>query len=137
MVVVLAGLAAGCNDFKYFDIHVMFSGSFGTAVKEVSVCRVTVSGADSKTFRILDNCPPAVGYDVGKFEFSSFADSGTMNFKVDTYTGLGEKPECINGSGTVAVPVSGGTTLMADLTINKTGAGCSTVTPVTGADGGM
>jgi hypothetical protein len=131
--------ATGCNEFKYFDIRVVFDNqtfNFST-VREVSVCRVTVSGADSASFRILNNCPPvsvSAPYDVGVFTYSSFAESGNITFKVDTYTGTVEKPDCINGSGTTTVAVGGMTTVTGMLKIVKTGPGCTNVTPIN--DGG-
>ena len=47
-----------------------------------------VSGADNADFQIGPNCQrPAAGDDahLGVFEFSTFADSGTLNFTVQAY----------------------------------------------------
>jgi hypothetical protein len=130
-------LGAGCNTFKYFDIHVSFDPLTldSTQSKLVSVCKVTVSGADSTNFTLKDTVCPNHGtvapLEVGVFEYSSFADSGTMNFKLEAFTGLGEKPECILGTGTAAVAITSATTLTGDLVIKKTGMACTAVTPPT------
>jgi len=134
--------AAGCNSFKYFDIHVMFDPATfsSTSVRTISVCKMTTSGADSKSFIIDKNCPPTSNtdpLDMGIFEYSSFADSGTITFKFEGFQDSGEKPECLIGTGMQSVQVSGETTIKADLTVAKTGMGCSLVTPPTGADAGM
>jgi hypothetical protein len=136
---LLAG--AGCNTFKYFDIHVTFDpATFNTSsAAEVSVCRVTVSGADSASFRLSDtSCPShnnVAPLEVGVFEYSSFADSGIMNFKLETFVGQVEKADCKSGEGTVAVPVTAATTIKADLKVVKTASPpCLSTTPI--GDGG-
>jgi hypothetical protein len=127
---------AGCSEYKYFDISVGFDPAYpSTAAAEVKFCKVTVSGADSSEFRI-GNCPPANHpLNVGVFTFSSFADSGTMNFKLDAYTSVNERAECISGSGTASVPVTGQTTILGTLVIKRTAPGCTNVTPPN--DGGI
>jgi len=141
---VLALAATGCNTYKYFDIDVSFDpqstgmGFDSTDVAQISSCRITVSGADSATSDLRD-CPPppasTAPFEVGQFEYSTFASSGTMTFTVVTYTGAGQMDACKNGSGTVSIPVSGMTTIAGKLVIEKTGAGCSGTTPV--GDGSM
>jgi hypothetical protein len=127
--------AAGCDDYRYFDIHVRFdNGTLPTTkASEVKFCRVTVSGADSAQFRI-GNCPPPASMlppgDVGTFTFSSFADGGTMKFTLDAFTSINERPECITGTGTtmVAVPGADGTA-RAEIVIAKAGESCASITP--------
>lgn len=130
--------ASGCSEYKYYDISVKFDNTFNTlSLSQITFCKVTVSGADSGDFRI-SNCPPpstsATPKDSGVFTYSSFADSGVMNFKLETFTSVSEKPNCISGGGTVAIPVAGATTLKGDLIVTKTAEGCTSVTPPT--DGG-
>lgn len=135
---LVAGLglsAAGCDEYRYFDIHVRFdNGTLPTTkASEVKFCRVTVSGADSAQFRI-QNCPPPAAMlppgDVGTFTFSSFADGGTMKFTLDAFTSINEKPECITGSGSamVAVPGENGTAT-GEILITKAGESCASITP--------
>lgn len=133
--VIGLGLAsAGCDEYRYFDIHVRIDRSTlpTTAYSEFQFCRVTVSGADSADFRI-DNCPPpstALG-DVGIFTYSTFADSGELTFKLDAFTSQNEnRPECINGSGTTTVKVTDKTIATGDLLVTKVGGpSCQSVTP--------
>jgi hypothetical protein len=137
--------AGGCNTYKYFDIDVSFDpqstgmGFDSTDVAQISSCRITVSGADSATSD-LRNCPPppnsTAPFEVGQFEYSTFASSGALTFTVVTYTGLGLTDACKNGEGaTLPIPVTGMTTITGKLVIEKTGAGCSGTTPV--GDGSM
>jgi hypothetical protein len=133
-MLALALAAGGCNTYKYFDIDVSFDPlTFdSTDVATISICRVTVSGADNGQFEIA-NCPPhsvTAPLEVGPFEYSSFADSGTMTFKVDTFTSKGQTDNCKNGFGMVPIPVTSATTITGTLQIAKTGPGCLNTTPV-------
>ncbi len=69
------------------------------------------------------------------FEYSTFTDSGSLTFKVDTFTGRGETDACRNGSGMVTIPVTGMMTIMGSLKIEKIGPGCPGATVPT--DGSM
>jgi hypothetical protein len=133
-VALLLGLgASGCHTYKYFDIS--YSWDYATVDRAllggISRCRIHVSGADTDSFPLM-GCPnlalndPNVG---GSFEFSSFADSGTMTFDFLAYQGLRETADCQVGEGKVDVPVTGLTTIMGSLLVKKTGDGCANVTP--------
>jgi hypothetical protein len=116
----LAG--AGCSTYKYFDINVSFaSPPFDDAsVGQIHRCRVTVSGADKSSF-VISNCPTGstvAPLESGDFEYSTFASSGTLNFELDTYVGMVEKPDCQSGKGTVAIPVTGATTITGSLVVD-------------------
>jgi hypothetical protein len=112
----------GCSTYKYFDIHVSFSPTaFNDAsVGQIHHCRVTVSGADKSDF-VISDCPSmstVSPLDAGTFEYSSFATSGTMNFELDTFVGLVDKTECQSGKGSVAIPVTGATTIPGNLVVD-------------------
>ena len=130
--------ASGCHEYKYVNVPVSFDqASFDDSqIGVIHSCRVTVSGADSDSFN-LQNCPDTSKsdpHDVGTFEFSTFADSGTLKFEVRTYTGLNQTDQCQTGLGSVTVPVTSATTIMAgNLIIAKTGPGCANNV----ADGGQ
>jgi hypothetical protein len=123
---------AGCSEYKYFDIHISFDPTMYdiSSTREVHDCRVTVSGPASSTFPLPPgNCPnnhSGMGadtsdpLDAGTFEFSSFATSGTMTFKVETFAGLGFRPECKSGEGVAAVPVVGMSMIKGEVVIHKT-----------------
>ena len=70
------------------------------------------------------------------FEFSTFAESGSLTFKLDAYMAPGMKQECLLGSGSTTVPLTGATTItaMTPLVVSKVGdpSTCSNVTPPTG-----
>jgi hypothetical protein len=136
--------ASGCHTFKYVDMKVSFDEGMldNSQILTIARCRILVSGADSDNF-ILNNCPnhnaadphvgdPTTGY---SFEFSTFADSGTLKFDFQGYQGMRDLPECLIAEGTTSVPVTGLTTLMGAISVGKgSGAGCSGVSPVN--DGG-
>jgi hypothetical protein len=97
--------AAGCNEFHYYDIHLryddaMFATVTSTLVSRVRICHVYVTGADT-------NSSPTTN--IGTFEFSTFADSGTLNFTIKTYVGT-EFDSCMLGSGTKSYPATATTT---------------------------
>jgi hypothetical protein len=124
--------AAGCDEYHYYDVRVSFDvATFpSTLVSEVQFCKVTVSGADSTSFRI-SNCPPTNSVrEVGVFTYSSFADSGNLTFKLDAYTSQMERPDCITGTGTTTVKVGqsspmGGTPLV----VTMANPSCAHITP--------
>ena len=80
--------AAGCSEYHYYDIDVTFDTSSGqfAGINEIStiqVMRMLVGGADNADFQIGPNAnglPLVTGAHLGVFEFSTFADSGTLDF---------------------------------------------------------
>jgi hypothetical protein len=133
--VALLGVG-GCSTYKYFDIHVSFDPSMydSASVGNVTRCRVTASGAGSGTFYMKPGlCPNRTNMgdplDAGTFEFSTFAESGTITFKVDTYTSVGIDPACISGTGSSPVMVGSPSVIKGEVVIKKTGvAACQNVT---------
>jgi hypothetical protein len=131
---------AGCHSYKYVDVDVSFDLAMDNAdIRSISVCEIIVSGADTGRFP-LDHCPNHILTDdphhVGKFEFSTFADSGTLNFELKAYTGMNYTPQCQIAEGMTAVPVTSLSMLSGTLMASKgTLTGCfGNVTPPT--DGG-
>jgi len=135
-IVGLAALAgAGCNDFHYYDITVSFNintttGGYPQAeVGDVQTILFNVSGADNGSFRIGPNGNglPLMGgaTTLGPVEFSTFADSGTLNFTVQAFNSTRTTQDCKTGEGTKAVMATTASTTMDALMINKTGAGCT------------
>ncbi|MDB4981597.1 MAG: hypothetical protein JWM82_2349 [Myxococcales bacterium] len=134
---------AGCSEYKYFDIHVTFDPTMYdiSTTQEVRDCRVTVSGPASSVFTLPEgNCPnrhagtagdTSDPLDAGTFEFSSFATSGTMVFKVETFAGVGLMPACKAGEGTASVPVVGMSIIKGEVVIKRTvtPTPCQNVTP--------
>jgi hypothetical protein len=123
--------AAGCNDFHYYDIHVTFNnnpttGGFGpNEPASVQVCVFSVSGADSGNWAIGPNAQglPLVpgGTDLGIVEFSTFADSGNLVFKIEAYDSKSTTPDCKVGEGTTSITASSASTTDGMLSVNKTG----------------
>jgi hypothetical protein len=132
-IVGLAALASvGCNDFHYYDITVSFnnnpqaSGFGANEVQNVILLIFSVSGADSGSFPIGPNSKgvpvPNGGTTLGVVEYSTFADSGTLNFQVTAWDSNGiANPNCKVGEGTKAVMATSASTTSDSLSINKTG----------------
>jgi hypothetical protein len=147
IALALLGLAslAGCNNYKYFQIHVTFDPATldSSQTGYISSCQVTVSGSESSSFRLRgDKCPPpsssVAPLDVGTFEYASFVDEGSLTFKVEAFTGIGQTPDCRLAAGMLTVPVTGATTIIPTmpLVVSKVGMACTSVTPPK-VDGGM
>ena len=139
MFTLLLG-ASGCHTFKYFDIAVSFDPAMDSAdIRTISRCRILVSGADSDNF-IMDKCPNHVAADPHggyAFEYSSFADSGTLNFEFQGFVGLRDTAACQIADGKVPVTVSGLMTIPSALLVTKNAQydpTCGNVSPLT--DGG-
>ena len=77
----------------------------------MKLCLVDITGAASDTL-VLD-CPPAKFPDMGTFEYSTFADSGSITF---TFNGFYDAPQSSSNQCT-----SGATTLTASDQITQTG----------------
>ena len=129
--VLALAAAAGCNDFHYYDLNVTFNGataSGGFAANEparIQVCVFSVSGEDSGSFRIgpnRQNLPLQNGSTtLGIVEFSTFADSGTLNFKMECYDDSSTVPACKVGEGTKSIMATSASTVTDSLVVNKMG----------------
>jgi hypothetical protein len=123
--------AAGCNEYHYYDLDVTFNqntAAGGFAANEVSriqVCVFSVSGEDSGSFRIgpnAQNLPLQNGATrLGIVEFSTFADSGNLNFKMECYASNVTVPNCKVGEGTKTIAATSASTVMDALVVNKMG----------------
>ena len=112
LAVVLGGLTSGCNTYHYYDIDVKFMSPFtSTQASVMKLCLVDITGAESDT--LILNCPPEHYPDMGTFEFSTFADSGSLKFTFNAFYDTPQSPsnQCTSGS----------TTLTASSQITQTG----------------
>ncbi len=130
-VVLGASLLAGCNTYHYYDIDV----SFGTIPIEqaslLQVCELVVSGADSKTTTFPSTiiglapneksvCPIDSNWpNMGTFEFSTFADSGTLDFTVNGYKGLPVSSDNLCTSGSASIPAGSAITTPGMVTMSN------------------
>ena len=131
LLAVLLAVVTGCAEYKYYDISVRFNTTppmnfnGSSDVSTVQNCTIEVSGADSAeyTFRDEEQCPPMSAggsplTDMGTFEYSSTADSGTLTFTFRAYVGPALQ-ECLVGEGSTSVTV-GPTTATGMLLVNRT-----------------
>ena len=80
----------------------------------IHTCHLFVTGADT-TDTTLKHCSPPESNDVGTFEYSTFSDSGTLNFKLKAFEGTGETNQI--GEGTASVVISSGNTAVGTMTV--------------------
>lgn len=132
--------ALGCHEYKYVDVPTSYDQETfdDSDIHLIHSCKVIVTGAESTEFALpLEKCADtskADPHDVGTFEYSTFADSGTLNFELRAWTGLNQTDQCQIGLGSTSVSVTGATTITApNLVVKRTGRGC--ITNV--ADAGM
>jgi hypothetical protein len=135
VLALAAAAAGGCNEYHYYDVTVTFNGNtaaggfnLGSEVAALQVCVMSVSGADSDSLRLGPNrqgLPIAPGLStLGVVEFSTFADSGQLAFKMECYTSTILTADCKSGEGTTAVTATSMPTNTAALVVNKVAAGC-------------
>ncbi len=105
LAVVLGGLASGCNTYHYYDIDVKFASPFTESDASVmKLCLVEITGAASDTLSL--DCPPAKYPDMGTFEYSTFADSGSINFTFNAFYDVPQSPSNQCTSGAITLPAS-------------------------------
>ena len=133
LVLASASLGAvGCSEYHYYDIDVTFDTSSGqfAGINEIStiqVMRMLVGGADNADFQIGPNAnglPLVTGAHLGVFEFSTFADSGTLDFTAQAFDDATSSPGCLTGQGTKSVEASSTITNTVMITVMKTAVGC-------------
>ncbi len=108
--------AAGCNEYHYYDVRLSYDATMFSFsdISKVQTCHVYVTGADTKDFYLNGDCTNGSGRsDVGTFEFSTYADSGTLDFTIKVYAGF-ELQDCLAGTGTKSIPATATTTTMDD-----------------------
>jgi hypothetical protein len=118
--------AAGCNTFSYFEIDTKLDQLTFTneLAAQITICHMKVSGAANDEFYVKKRCPPVPTptqgrFDIGVIEYSTFADSGTVNFVLQVFRGFGETDKI--GEGSVSLSVSGGNTVLGNLKLTGMG----------------
>ena len=131
MMLVLGALGAGgCKDLTYFDVDVKFDqATFLGQVGSVQVCHMYVTGAETHDYVINDNtrsCPPPnQNLEMGIFEYSSLADSGSLTFTMKVYNKFTETDNCLFGQGSTTVTLPAPmTTNPVTLNVVQMGPGC-------------
>jgi hypothetical protein len=116
----------GCNTYHYFDIKVDF-GSVGIEQAGVlQLCHLDVSGADSHSADLPSSakgesktvCPVASNWPImGTFEFSTFADSGSITFNITAFKDTVRSTDNLCTSGSLTMNAAGEITQMGMLTM--------------------
>jgi hypothetical protein len=133
-VVLGASLTAGCKSYHYYDIDVKFMSGFTLEnAGMIQICTLNVSGADHGAFAFPDNdstkgpvCPIQSNWpDLGTFEYSTFEDSGTLNFLVSAYNMTAPVPANCFAAGSLSVDATSAITTSDTLTLSMTTSGCA------------
>jgi len=124
---LLGGL--GCNTYHYFDVEVKFGSVDVEHAGVLQACQLEVSGEDTYSHLLPSStvgdpktvCPisNANWPTMGKFEYSTFADSGNLTFKVSGYKMLPVGPDNLCTSGTVTITASSAITQTGTLTMDS------------------
>jgi hypothetical protein len=134
LALLAASLVMGCNTYHYYDIDVKFEGGFSLAdAGMIQFCNAVTSGADSGSLDFPDNntntglpiCPVQQNYpDLGTFEFSTFADSGTLHFVVSAYSTTSAQSSACFANGSTDVQATSEITTTGSITLSMATSGC-------------
>ncbi len=127
--VVAGALAlAGCNTYHYYDIDIKFGSISEPEAGVLQLCHLDVSGADSHHADLPSSsigdpttvCPIAHNWpDMGKFEFATFADSGSITFTILGYKDTQRIPDHLCTTGTLTMTASSQITQQWTLTMGS------------------
>lgn len=109
----LFGAVAGCGQTSYFEVNVQVKttalGNDSTCyLSTVNSCEVKVSGADSSGIFTLKQaaCTQPGGSNIGKFQFATEKDSGSLSFHLELFDGNHKSPPM--GTGDASGPIKAG-----------------------------
>jgi hypothetical protein len=125
---LLIVVAQGCNTYSYFDVEMKLGTAYNTvAIGRINSCHVFVTGGSADDFTLpYANChtiDPGTR-NVGKFQYATFADSGSaVTFTLHLFEKV-ESAECELGTGSTTLTVEGGKTVAGSLTVDTLKAGC-------------
>ena len=136
LALLATSLVMGCNTFHYYDIDVKFQSGFSLAdAGMIQFCNAKTSGADSGELDFPNNdttnptgpiCPVQQNYpDLGTFEFSTFADSGTLHFVVSAYTVASPQSDKCFAAGSTDIQATSQITTTGSITLAMTTSGCA------------
>jgi hypothetical protein len=129
LALLASALVTGCNTYHYFDIEVDFGPVTSEQASQLQLCVMLVSGADSNTSDFPSSvvglsgdeksiCPTQGNYPtMGTFEYSTFTDSGTLNFAVNGYKAVSTSSDNLCTTGSTSVDASSAITQTAKITM--------------------
>jgi len=120
----LLALAAGaCSSYSYYDLDLKWGTGFDfTKISTINACHLVVSGAANDDITLdPKKCATATTGDMGKVEYSTFADSGNITFTLNAFAFPPSNPNCKLGEGS--------TTLAAAKAVRMTGTVTATASP--------
>lgn len=123
----LALASQGCSTYSYFDVDMKLGTDFNTvAIGRIFSCHVFVTGAASDNFTLPYNKCHAIDpatRDIGKVQYSTFADSGDVVFTLRLFEKMESTP-CELGSGSTTLAVQSAKTVAGTLTVPTLEMGC-------------
>jgi hypothetical protein len=116
-----------CNTYSYFDVDMKLGTGFDVvAIGRIFSCHMFVTGAATDDFTLdyvtCHNINPGTR-DIGKIQYSTFADSGSLTFTLRLFEKM-ESDACQIGVGATTLAVDKSKTVAGDLTAPYTPPGC-------------
>jgi hypothetical protein len=124
----LAAMSPACNTYSYFDLDMKVGSGFDTVmIGRILSCHVFVGGATTDDFTLdYAKCHTinAGTQDIGKIQYSTFADSGSnVIFTLRLFEKV-ESDACELGHGSTTLTVDSGKTVAGTVTAPYIGPGC-------------
>ncbi len=127
--VVAGALAtAGCNTYHYYDIDIQFGAITEPQAGVLQLCHLDVTGAASHSASLPSSsigdpttvCPIAHNWpDMGKFEFATFADSGSITFTIKAYKDTVQSADNLCTTGSVTMTATSQITQQGTITMGS------------------
>jgi hypothetical protein len=125
-LLLLAFGGAACSSYSYYDLDLKWGTGFDvTKIGAIYACNLVVSGAANDNVALdAGKCKTATTGELGKVEYSTFADSGMITFTLQAFQYPPSNPSCKLGEGSL--------TLDAGQAVRKTGIVTATAMAQTG-----
>lgn len=104
-LLLLAFGGAACSSYSYYDLDLKWGTGFDvTKIGQIVSCHLVVSGAANDNITLEPGrCKTATAGDIGKIEYSTFADSGMITFTLNAFQYPESNPNCKLGEGSTTL----------------------------------
>ncbi len=104
-LVLLAFGAGACSSYSYYDLDLKWGTGFDPVkIGSIVSCHLVVSGSASDDVTLDPAaCKTATTGELGKIEYSTFADSGNITFTLNAFQYPESNPNCKLGEGSTTL----------------------------------
>lgn len=104
-LLLLAFGGAACSSYSYYDLDLKWGTGFDvTKIGSIVSCHLVVTGAASDDISLTRAaCLGSPSGDIGKVEYSTFADSGSITFTLQGFQYPESNPNCKLGEGSTTL----------------------------------